>query len=141
MRLRIKSRHFSRHFSRRVDGGYVDQLHQIIGEFEASEKICFRFISDRQTGRQTGAQRAPGFRGEATRFAPKITRLLLFLILQKLRFLRERVLSRFQILQAFLNTVLDPIGTSVSSGRLYSICGSSSSVPISIVSILVIQLY
>jgi len=113
MRLRAKSRHFPK----RADDGFVNQLYQIIGEFEVLEKICFRFISNRQTD----AKRTQKFCGEETRLAFNLTRFLLFLILQELRFLRERIVLRFQVLQAFLNIALGPIGTSVSSGRLYSI--------------------
>ena len=60
MHLRAKSRHFLRHFPRRADGKYVNQLHQIIKEFEISEKIYFRFISDRQTGKSTNKQKRLG---------------------------------------------------------------------------------
>jgi len=67
MRLRAKSRHFSKHFPRRADDEYVNQLYQIIGGFEASEKICFRFTPDRQTGRSTNRQKRLGNSAEKRR--------------------------------------------------------------------------
>ncbi len=53
MRLQVKNKHFLK----RVDDKFVSQLYQIIKEFEAFEKICFKFISNRQTSKSTNKQK------------------------------------------------------------------------------------
>ncbi len=47
MRLQVKNKYFLKHFPRYIDDRYVNQLYQIIKEFEVFEKMYFRFIFDR----------------------------------------------------------------------------------------------